>query len=236
MFSLEQAQPYLKCLAFASFFWTFPISVHLQTGNISSRSGVATKIACNLLFAAEALKVLHVLYALAVFLSNFNGHNLPVIILTCIWLALTSTSLFWNYEMFYRANDESVILFNSVKYGKSTDVEKSGKLKTILVWCKSLKPLSLQELLCVLTPFIAKMFIPLYVLLMILFPNWKVFATSFFYDRNRGWEWKSELCVLFELIMAFCYESNILFRFYLELSLQSCHLGQLKRNVHEQKR
>ena len=138
--------------------------------------------------------------------------------------------------MFYRAKDESVILFNSIKCGESTATPShSGKLKTILVWCKTLKPLSLQELLCVLTPFIAKMFIPLYVLLMTLFPNWKVFATSFFYDRNRGWEWKSELCVLFELIIAFCYESNILFMFYLELSLQSCHLGRLKRNVQEQK-
>ena len=101
--------------------------------------------------------------------------------------------------MFYRAKDESVSLFNAIKYEESTATPShSVKLKTILVWCKTLKLLSLQELLYVLTPFIVKMFIPLYVHLMILFPNWKVFATSFFYDRNSGWECKSELFVLFE--------------------------------------
>ena len=249
MFSYDQAKPALLSIQLACSLGVFPISLNVHSGKVYSNSSLIAKTIANFFFACLTLKVLQVFYALAALLSHFNSKDLPSVILTCTVFSLTSTSLFWGYEMLCRAKAETIILFNEVKYAKHpVDVaslvgkgDGSGQraklernLKKIMGWCLSLKTLRLQELLCVLTPFSLKVFVPTYLLHLILFPSWPAFSTSLFHYGSEDWKWEWGLCILFELIVAFCVESYVMLNFYLELALQSCHLDQLRHHVEDQ--
>ena len=251
MFSYEQAKPALLSIHLACLLGVFPMSLNVQSGKVSSNCSFVRKSITCFFFACLAIKVVQVFYALAVLLPNFTSQDLPSVVLTSTILSLTSTSLFWSYELFHRAKAETIILFNGVKYGKNpvaaaSFFRKRGSswqrttlkwnLKKIVGWCLSLKTLRLQELLCVLTPFVLKIFVPLYLLLMVLFPSWPAFSSSLFQDGSEDWKWEWGLCALFELIIAICAESNVMFTFYSELALQSCHLDELRHHVEDQNR
>ena len=201
-----------------------------------------------ILHSTSVLKVLHLLYAGLKLMGDFKHESFPHLVLTTVMLSLIGTSAYWGWELFHRGVQETIILFNSLRYSPPHNCQLNSVLlrkrptrtrmcSMLGFFCFRLKikvatlmSLSLQELLVVLTPFAVKLFVPMYLLMMVIFPHWDVFTTSFIYSRN-GWTWSMALGIGFELVATFCCESNILFVFFFRLALQVTHLGRLKMTI-----
>ena len=82
-----------------------------------------------------------------------------------------------------------------------------------------------QESLCVTTPFLVKLFVPLYVAMMTTFPNWGIFATASVWTFDGAcWLVVKVLVVMFEILAAYYTETNILFLFFFRLAVQVTHV------------
>lgn len=96
----------------------------------------------------------------------------------------------------------------------------------------TLLTLNLQELTCVMTPFVVKIFSPVYYVLMIACPHWKTFGTSLVHtSKASSWTWVAGILVVLEIIATSQSESNILFVFFLELALQSTQHRQCGQQI-----
>ena len=178
---------------------------------------MTTTILHYLLFYLSILKCVHISYTLVRLLLDFKKESLHVVILTALWLSLLGTSTYWGSELFHRGLQEMIILFNYLKF-EPTECKKHGirsgrsirAFKSKTVWAKVtghlLLSLNLQELLCVATPFVTKLFAPLYIVMMWAFPNRNIFATSLIcnYEGNlRSLDYV--LIVVIEILTAFLH-------------------------------
>ena len=84
--------------------------------------------------------------------------------------------------------------------------------------------LDLQEFLCIMTPFAVKMFVPLYIAMMVAFASWSIFSTSLV-RRFSGvwWNLAKVVTFVFEILAAYYTETNILFLFFFQLAIQVTH-------------
>ena len=230
MITQKLVQPSYKCIRFADRLNLIPLSLNLSTGRISYEDKPVRKLMSQVIYYLALLKCFQILWALVQLLWDFSPEKVPVIILTGLWFVLSFNSFFWSYELFHRGTTETIIVFNSLVFQTDDKVVGSEdillKLKKLL---KQLLSLGLQELLCVLTPFAVKMFVPLYLLLMLAFPHWKVFSTCFVHERKGvDWTWSSGIFVSFELCTALSTEANFLFLLFLQLALQVTHITRMK--------
>ena len=237
----DLTEPSYKSIRIADFFNILPISLSLRTRKIRQEDRILTKIVCRLIYTIGWIKPLQILYALVDLLRNYKQESLPVVILTALWLSLCSTAIFWSYELFHRGIGETIILFNSLAYEfqRMTNLWKDGSERSSRNFkpvrlLRAMTQLSLQELLCVMTPFAVKLFVPVYVALMIIFPQWSIFSTSIVFGDGR-WTWKAVACAGFEVVSAFGAESNILFLFFFQLALQVMQIVKLRVTVLEQR-
>ena len=242
MITKKLVQPSFNCIRIADFLNFLPLSADIQTGKVRHEKRFVTSFLHGVIYFASWLKVLQIFYALIVLLVHFTPESFPVVILTALWLSLSATAAFWSHELFHRGIGETVILFNELNFPNPDGHSRSegsrlftgvGQIKVVRL-AKTLLSLSLQELLCVMTPFAVKMFVPLYVLLLLIFPHWTIFSTSLVYGVG-GWTWKTGLLIAFEVVTAFSTESNILFLFFFQLALQVTVVVGIQVDVNAQK-
>ena len=213
-----------------------PLSLDLKTGKLTYHGHWTARFIHNTVFCISALKVLQIFYALIRLLVNFDVDSLHVVILTALCLSLFGTSTYWASELFHGGLAETIMLFNSLKYGPSDrltdqvcDWRSIKDWKSASSWAKAAArlglSLNLQELLCIATPFGVKIVAPLYIVMMMVYPHWMIFATSFIYNWEGAW-WKLGfvMLILLEIVSALYTESNILFVFFFQLALQVNHL------------
>ena len=200
------------------------------------------------LFCLAVLKILHFVYALVRLLVDFRPESFPTLILTFLWLSLCATSVYWGSELFHRGVEETITLFNSLEYAPppasfqlENQAERRGtnqRMKLALfqarVKFRILLSLNLQELLLVSGPFAVKLFVPLYILVMIIFPHWDIFSTSLIYGEN-GWTLGAGPFVAFEIITGFYTETNILFFLFFSPVLQVTFLAKVEIYIAQMK-
>ena len=223
-----------------------PLALDMKTGHFSRKGQTTSRILHWPLFYLAVLKVLHILYALVRLLIDFRPESFPTLILTFLWLSLCATSVYWGSELFHRGVEETITLFNSLEYAPSASfqlenqAQRQGwqRIKLVLFLAKNkvriLLSLSVQELLLVAMPFAVKLFVPLYILMMMAFPHWDIFTTSFMYGES-GWTWGTSPFVAFEIVTGFYTETNILFFFFFNLALQVTHLVKLEIDIDQMK-
>ena len=239
MVTKRMVQPAYTSIKLMDILNYIPLSLDLKTGKLIYEGRLITRFIHNVVLYVSVLKVVHVSYALARLLMDFKMESLHVVILTALWLSLMGTSTYWARELFHRGLQETILLFNSsseppnrlndqVFNRRSMKDWKNGSawVKTVV---RLLLSFNLQELMCVATPFVVKLFAPLYVVMMAVFPHWTIFATSLIHTYEGGW-WKLGLglIVILETLTAFYMESNILFLFFFQLALQVTHFGRIK--------
>ena len=243
MITKKLVLPSYKCIRIADFLNFLPISINIQTGKASYENRVLTRCLYQVICFALWLKVLQVFWALITLISNFTPHSFPVVILTGLWLTLLIVATFWNYELFSRGIGETLILFNELKIpdlrgGNRVDndrlLTRLGAAEAIVGFLKTLSSFSLQELLCVFAPFTVKMFVPIYIVLLLFFPKWSIFSTSLVHEVD-GWTWISLLCFVFEVVTSYAAESTILFLLFFQLAFQVTVLIGMKLDVEEQR-
>ena len=243
------AEPAYRCIRLMDITNCIPLALDLKTGKFHRKQPISAIIHW-IVYLTSVLKVLHFVYAVIKMIVNFKHESFPQLILTVVLLSLSAYPTYWGWELFHKGTVETVILFNSLEYAHSSPrycllgykgVQKRTKRPKF--WAKlavprlsprciisTLMSLSLQELLIVLAPFAVKLFVPLYLLMIVIFPDWDIFTTSLMYSQD-GWNWGMIFCVGFEAVSAFCFESNILFFFIFSLALQVTHLARIKMDI-----
>ena len=204
-----------------------PVSLDLKTGKMVYEGKLITRILHYLLFYMSLMKCIQLSCTLLWLLMNFEMRSLHVVILTALMLSLMGTSTLWASELFHSRLQETIILFNSLEYapqdqerqhGRSLAERMKAHARVMLSW-------DLQEFLCVMTPFAVKLFVPLYIAMMTAFPHWSIFALSLVRSFEGAWWLLAKvLSVLFEILVVYCAETNILFLFFFQLALQVTHL------------
>ena len=207
-----------------------PVTLELKTGRIFYEPQLRTRILHYVLFYMSVCKCAQISYALVRQLMDFEMESLHVVILTTLWLSLVGTSTYWGSEMFHRGLPETIILFNSLKYIPQENIKSDAPFINNLV--SSVLTLNLQELLCVATPFLIKSFVPMYIAMMLTFPDWSIFATSLIYPYEGSW-WTRGLILIgvVEVLTAFYTECNILFLFFFQLALQVTCVARMETHV-----
>ena len=244
-------EPAYKCIKLMDITNTIPLSLNLQTGKFRLKNRLAGRIIHWLFFGASVLKTLHHFSTVLHLIAEFKPESLPKLILTILMLSLLGTSVFWGWELFHRRVDLTIVLFNSLEYAPTSvplklengaDAARKRQKQVGSVFhrlafvvtskASTLASLTASEFLIVCTPFAVKLFVPLYMLTMIVFPYWDTFITSFVYlNGERSWTWKMGLCFALELTQAFYAESNILFFFFFNLALQVTHIAHVEMDV-----
>ena len=223
-----------------------PLSLNLKTGNLIYEGRLRTRFIHNTVFYFSVLKVVQISYTLARMLLDFKMEDLHIVILTTLWLSLLGTSTYWAYELFHKGLQETIILFNSLEFEPETrltdkiwrwgsnEADLKGNLSWVKAIVRSLLSLNLQELMCVSTPFLIKSSALLYIVIMFVFPDWNIFATSLIYSYDGGW-WPLVMgsIVFIEIWTAFFMEANITFLFYFQLALQVTHLARVETLLSE---
>ena len=238
-------QPAYKAIRLMDILNYVPLSLDLETGKLIYEGRLVTRFIHNVVLYISVLKVLQISYALVRVLMDFKMESLHVVILTALWLSLLGTSTYWASELFHRGLQETIVLFNSLEF-RSPDRLKNRTRKPLSLkdW-KNLSSrtkalvrltlsLNLQEFMCVATPFAVKLFAPLYIGMMALFPQWRIFGTSLIHAYEGGWyELGSGFIFILEIITAFYNESNILFLFFFQLALQVTHFAGMDVTINE---
>ena len=240
MITKRIVQPAYRTIKLMDVLNYIPVSLDLKTGKMSYEGQLITRILHYLLFYMSVLKCLQISYALFWMLLDFKMGSLHVTILTALWLSLIGTSTFWGSELFHSGLQETIILFNSLEYAARDQLNKEAEMtrspkdgKSLFKWVKVhvrlLLSLDLQEFMCVMTPFAVKLFIPLYLAMMSVFPHWSIFATSLVPTFGGGWWLAAKvLIVIFEFLTAYYCETNILFLFFFQLALQVTHFARIE--------
>ena len=239
MITRRLVQPAYKSIRFMDILNFIPVSLDLKTGQMLYEGQLVTRILHNVLFYSSVVKCLQITFALIRLLINFEMRSLHVVILTALWLSLMGTSTFWGSELFHSGLPETIILFNSLEYASPTQLGKEAAMlgglkggKNLMKWVVAhvhlLLSLDLQEFLCVMTPFAVKLFVPMYVAMMTVFPHWSIFATSLVHNFHGSW-WllTKAFIVVFEILTGFYCETNILFLFFFQLALQVTHFARI---------
>ena len=247
-------EPAYKSIRLMDLTHCIPLFLDTKTGKFHFKPQLRSRIIHWLICSLAALKTLHILYALVKLTTNFTPSSYPTLILTICVFSLCGTSVYWGWELFHRGVEETIILFNSLQYAPSPppmtlqleagNVQKRRKLTKahakvasfrLLASVKAssaLTSMTAQEILIVCTPFAVKLFLPLYMLMVIFFPHWDIFITSFVYvNGQKGWSSYTAFCIAFEAVAIFYVESNILFFFFFNLSLQLTHLIRVEMDV-----
>ena len=171
MITRRLVQPAYKSIRLMDIFNFIPATLDLTTGQLFYRGRLATRILHYVLFYMSVLKILQIVYALLNMLMHFESRSLYLIILTALWLSLLTISTFWGSELFHRGLPETIILFNSLQYSSSNQLDNKAAMlgwpkdwKSLLKWtiahARLLLSLDLQEFLCVMTPFAVNIFVP----------------------------------------------------------------------------
>lgn len=238
MLTKQLITPSYQCIRLMTYLYCIPVSLNMKNWHLSRRDDWKTAIIHNTLFGLGILKALHLIYALASLMLEFNSELFATIILTWCWLSFFATSMYWSWELFHRGLEETIVLFNDLKFHSSDDGTRSAgiwkwdesfvkNVKSLYVWLKyeiipMLFSFTLQELMCFLTPFVINGFPPIYYLFMIIFPHWNIFVTSMVHTPDEtGWSWAFGLLFVLEIITTTFMESNILFLFFFQLGMQT---------------
>ena len=248
MITRALAEPAYKCIRLMDITNCIPLSLDLKSGKSLFKSLRTSTVIHWIIYLTGLLKFLHILSTVVKLMADFRQESFPELILTIVLLSLSGTSMYWGWEMFHKGIHETIILFNSLVFAPLSlqltpeDGRKQSKRANIMcskptfLWLRSkvqmskLRSLSLQELMILLAPFAVKPFVPMYLLMMAFFPHWDVFITSFMHSKD-GWNWGMVFCVGFEAVSWFCFESNILFAFFLILALHVTHLRRIKMDI-----
>ena len=238
MISKRLVTPTYKSIKLMEIFNFIPASLDLRTGKFIYNGRWTTRWIHNTVLGLSLLKILQILCALIWLLMNFNIDSLHVVILTAICLSLFGTSSYWSLELFHKGREETIMLFNSLEFGPSDrltnqvlDWRSIKDWKSASLWARAAIRLGLslnpQELLCVATPFGVKLFVPLYIGMMIVFPDWSIFATSLMSKPEGIWGTMGFIMmIMIDIMTAFFTESNILFLFFFCLAFQFTHFAR----------
>ena len=247
-------EPAYKCIRLMDITDCIPLYLDLQTGRFHQKSHPASAIIHWIIYITGALKVLHYLYAVVKLTVDFKQQTFPLLSLTIVLLCLGATSTYWGWELFHKGIIETIILFNSLSYAPSSPgrdqqfkakvVQKRWKWAKIIcakltsvrlrfrLLLSTLMSLSIQELLAVLAPFAVNLFLPMHLLMVVIFPHWHIFTTSFVCSKEgAAWTWGMGCCCVFEAVAMFYVESNILYFFFFNLAFQVTHLVRIKKTT-----
>ena len=237
MLTQQLVKPSYKCIRLTDHLCCIPVSLDLKTGRLRWKEGVKVRAIHNTLFILSILKAFRLASALVFLLVEYKSESFANIFLTFTWFCLIAATAYWGWELFQRGISETVLLFNYLKFDSVDHASSSGRgvwrirslqdVRAMCAWLwaqtlKQLLSLNLQELMCVMTPFVVSMLPPASVLLMTIAPHWKIFATSLvqIHADVSFWTWTSGLLVVFEVLTAIYGASNLLFLIFFELALQ----------------
>ena len=209
---------------FAQILHTHPLKFDLQRGTLSYKSSNVSNVAYKILYAFICLKGVHLAYALARGISLLEESNFASTIFTAIISSLYFTGMQWNRQLYQGAVDETIIMFNTFGFPDSTTRSLKRGLRGKITWAfKVLMSVdSADELLLLLCPFIVSVFVPLVMILSLVYPSWDVTLASLL-PPEKLHTFTHAIILLYELCTYLFLQCTLIFAFFLELSVASVH-------------
>lgn len=193
--SKRLVHPTLLLFKFTSLLGIFPVNVDLKTHKISPNNSTLSKTLHSIFSFMMIVRDIHYLYATVENLINFKADNFPKVIMSSIWCCFTMTAALWNYELFHRALNTYVILFNDMDY-ENPDYRRSVSRRRYFAWESSTATSvrgrllrwkfdvldatdsSLQEVVVIFSPVVTVLLLPMYLAIIYFFPHWNIFLLS----------------------------------------------------------
>ena len=259
-----QVKPSYLSIKLAELLNIVPLRLELRTRRLRGKCTKRSKWIYLTWLILVFLKDLQLLYALVNMLIQLsNGESeLAVLLLTTLYGSAVFTATFWNYELFLRARNETVILFNSIAFADSVSeivyfsddrmlpplipVRKRlmcllksmvkavfGTMESIFKCLKRIQ--SFSGALLILCPFATHLFVPIYLTLLVLHPEWKAFLTSLVFQSNSLQKDLASIVALgvFEAVTFIFTLYTIMFTFFLNLALQNSHFTSARSVLKE---
>ena len=242
--------PSYKIIKLCSYLHVFPVNIS-SVGKLSGKRSSLSRILNRILLCFPVLKLFQILYVLAVKLVNYTPEDVGIIIFLSLLLSLALTAEFWNLELFIYHLNDTIVIFNEIDLSKILNVQLSAQWpaeqfsgsrfysvkKIVNNLLHTLSNSSLPELMLVLCPFAVNVFVPILLLMNLMFPYSDYFMSCLLPNEalQGHWsDWRFITAFVFEACTTFFLQFSILFLFFFELALQSTyfsHLNRLKREV-----